>query len=241
MSDIAPGQPPSAPRGSFEAKQAMDEAKRAQMGEGPGELVATMGIRMDWGDAMSKLKLWASRYRKLGALHVYQQYDKVQETAFGDAVRELHFAGDYAWDEAQQNVPVDTGYLQSTGSLTYLQGSQLETDQSTGQGLALVVARYTATYAALVHEEPEEKRVSGHRKWLESAFMTGHTELLSGLRYALARAQGLLRQPILVSYDSVHGTLKIVHGTTPSGSSFLVGRDPKGRFRSLKGATPNYL
>lgn len=207
----------------IERKRQTDEQRRARIGDGPGELTATFGFVMDWGPALSKLKAWCQRYEKMGALHIAGQYERLKDVLESEARSDLVFALEYAQDDADRWVPRDTGYLASTGSFGI---------EPVGRGGYLAVGRYTASYAAVVHEEPAMKRATGTRKWLEIAFNTGWAEFMQSIRHRLALAE--MPAPVLIDYDSVHGRLTVVPGRPG------LGRDPTGRFRSLRGATPRY-
>lgn len=228
------------PATRLEMKAARDQHMREVLGQGPGELTATYGFTMDWTDAMSKLRRWCSRYRQAGGLHVLERYRVEAATTFSEALGVLAATSARSWDQAQDRVPYDTGYLHSTGEYGILgtPGGE-ETDheafhRAAGEGSALAVARYTATYAAIVHEEPESKRVSGDRKWLEDAWLSGWAEFTRRMTRVSAQISS---GPVTVVYiDPLHGRLRVEGGVTPRGAHFSIGRDIKGRFRSLRTA-----
>lgn len=212
----------------FQRKAQADAQRRAQLGDGPGELTATFGFRMDWGPALAQLDAFCQRFRGLGALHVGGMVEQVHEATFGQAMADLEICREIAWDQADETVPRDTGFLASTGHSEVVP----VTSDLGVEGGGVAVGRYTATYAAVVHEEPDTKRASGERKWLETAWMAGWFEFTARLRRSLPALSSRV-VPVLVGYDSVHGRLSVERGGT-------VGRDPSGKFRSLRGATPIY-
>jgi hypothetical protein len=215
-------------------KKALDQAKRAYLGEGPGELMGAMGFYSSSGAALSALDHWCVKYRQLGALTISSTYEYVLEQQQRKARTLLKAALALALEISDRNVPRDTGWLAASRSSAL---------GLVGEGATLAIIRYSATYAAIVHEEPAEARVSGQPKWLENALMHADQNFNSDLEQTLRRNPlPPAYTPTLVAYDSVHGRLRIEHRHTPLGHPFQVGRDPKGRFRSLRAGdiTPIY-
>lgn len=213
----------------FSRRAEADARRRGQLGEGPGELTATFGFRMDWGPALAEMDAFCQRFRGLGAKYVGGMVEEVQGALYSQAMKDLEVAREIAWEQAQDNVPYQTGYLHSTG---HSESIPVTSDLGI-EGGGVAIGRYTATYAAVVHEEPDIRRESGERKWLENAWMAGWSEFTARLRRSLPSVVRTTT-PVLVGYDSVHGRLRVDPGRAG------VGRDPAGKFRSLRGATPIY-